>query len=89
MARCGECGEVKKGNIFSTGNFINHYKSKHSSRVKALEDYLKKTGPENAVENSNTVRQPAITQCFSENVTGEIVSFGFSSYLKLFNSKLY
>lgn len=86
MAKCMECQEVKKGNIFSTGNFINHYKSKHSSRVKSLEAYLKKIEPHDAteanMENTITVRHPAITQCFGEAVTPDIVSIGFFSYLK-------
>lgn len=77
VARCAECGEQKKGNIFSTGNFINHYKSKHEPRVKELEDFLKNTQPENEKEKTTTVRQPAITQCFSENVTAEVVRAGF------------
>lgn len=28
-AKCTLCGEIKKGHISSTGNFISHYKLKH------------------------------------------------------------
>lgn len=75
VAKCTECGQNKKGNIFSTGNFINHYKSTHENRVQAMEEYLKKTQPQNEV--SKTVRQPAITQCFTETLTAEVVRVRF------------
>lgn len=81
VAKCEDCGELKKGNISSTGNYKNHYKSKHSNRYIALENYLKETKLQNQAEKPKTDRQPAITQCFGENLTGEIVSIAVSLYL--------
>lgn len=40
---CTKCGENKKGDISSTGNFKRHYKTKHLSSFKELEDYTKAT----------------------------------------------
>lgn len=40
-AHCLECGELRKGNISSTGNFISHYKLKHKEKVHILSAYLK------------------------------------------------
>lgn len=40
-AKCKLCLEIKKGNLKSTGNFINHYKSKHQNEYLELENYLK------------------------------------------------
>lgn len=80
-ARCTECDELKKGNIFSTGNYINHYKTKHSARVKSMEEYLKAAkqpkGAANTTTNTNTVRQPSIANSFSSSVSGDIVSNEF------------
>lgn len=41
QAICTTCGEVKKGSIFSTGNFLTHYKNKHNSKLKDLKASLK------------------------------------------------
>lgn len=41
-ATCCECGDIRKGDISSTGNFKTHYKLTHPSKMKQLEDYLKK-----------------------------------------------
>lgn len=39
-AKCQECGDIRKGNITSTGNFKTHYKT-HPEKLKDLEEYLK------------------------------------------------
>lgn len=44
-AVCQTCGEVRKGNELSTGNFISHYKIKHSELLKELKEHTK---PDNA-----------------------------------------
>lgn len=41
-AKCEECGEIRKGNLGSTGNFKSHYK-KHKQRAEEVEKYLKQT----------------------------------------------
>lgn len=40
-AKCCECSELKKGDISSTGNFLNHYRAKHSTLQLQLEQHLK------------------------------------------------
>lgn len=40
-AVCKTCGEVRKGNEASTGNFISHYKIKHSELLKELKEHTK------------------------------------------------
>lgn len=56
QAKCNECNQIKKGNIQSTGNFISHYRSKHSASVRQLESYL----AEKVVQTKN-VEQPEIS----------------------------
>lgn len=70
-ARCIECSEVRKGDITSTGNFKNHYKSKHPGRLKVLEEYLKKSTSETPIIK---VHQPTISQVISSAVSPESVS---------------
>lgn len=53
-AKCIQCGEIKKGNRTSTGNFINHYRSRHSDSVKQLDEYLQ--------GNSTGIKQSTLTQ---------------------------
>lgn len=55
-AKCTVCGDVRKGNISSTGNFISHYKTKHSSKLNELKEYLKS---ENGIVNSKS-HQPTL-----------------------------
>lgn len=40
IAKCNTCGELKKGDEKSTGNFIKHYRT-HPSEAKKLNEYLK------------------------------------------------
>lgn len=40
-AVCKTCGEVRKGNEASTGNFISHYKIKHSQLLNELKEHTK------------------------------------------------
>lgn len=40
-AKCTACNESKKGNVASTGNFLSHYKKKHSSQLEELKQYIK------------------------------------------------
>lgn len=42
QAKCAICGEVRKGQAGKgTGNFHNHYKTKHNSKLKELKAYSK------------------------------------------------
>lgn len=41
-ARCTVCNQIRKGNVRSTGNFINHYRSSHLTIFNELEEYLQK-----------------------------------------------
>lgn len=62
-AQCEECGEIKRGNIQSTGNFKSHYK-KHGTRKKELDEYLKQQNmvqAENHIEGKSS-RQPSIRE---------------------------
>lgn len=40
-AKCATCNQVRKGDIRSTGNFMEHYRSKHGEKVKEVEIYRK------------------------------------------------
>lgn len=40
--KCCECGEIKKGNIKTTGNFLTHYQKKHPASVGNLREHLEK-----------------------------------------------
>lgn len=61
-AKCTECNEVKKGSSSSTGNFYRHYKSKHATRVKALEDHSKqKNNFADPPKVQKSLRQAAIS----------------------------
>lgn len=71
-ASCCECNELKKGNLYSTGNFISHYKSKHAARLDELKNYSKKTDKSDEQKNTKKDRQPSISESF-QNTTGETV----------------
>lgn len=40
VAVCNECREKRKGDVWSTGNYKSHYKTKHPKRLVELEKYL-------------------------------------------------
>lgn len=40
VAKCVDCGDIKKGDLSSTGNFESHYKT-HPHKSKQLDNYLK------------------------------------------------
>lgn len=61
-----ECDEIKKGDEYSTGNFIAHYKSKHPSTFPVLSDYLK------GLDSPNVVRQPLISDTFTGASADEV-----------------
>lgn len=58
-ARCIECREVKKGHVTSTGNFKNHYRSRHMTLVSEMESYLKSKGDETT---GSQTRQPTLAE---------------------------
>lgn len=69
-AKCNTCGEIKKGNESSTGNFKMHYKLMHETEHKELEKHLK----DGIVPSgSNKVTQPAISSAF-QNVSIDTVN---------------
>lgn len=41
-ATCTTCGKIRKGDIRSTGNFLDHYKNSHSHLVKEITAYRQK-----------------------------------------------
>lgn len=67
-ADCTECGKTISGNEASTGNFKSHYKLKHSTKYKQLEDYLKSNQANKKVD-----KQPKITMAV-QNVSNDMVS---------------
>lgn len=60
-AKCQTCGEIRKGNISSTGNFKSHYKT-HLPELKELEEYLKQENNDGSEANGEERRatQPRI-----------------------------
>lgn len=67
-AVCTECGEVKKGNTNSTGNFKTHYSKMHSAKSKELEQYLKGN------DLKSKLRQPEITEALQVHTDVRICS---------------
>lgn len=60
--RCNECGEMKQGRLTSTGNYYTHYRLKHPSKLKEIEEYSRK--PSTPVDQPQAAkkRQPTITE---------------------------
>lgn len=85
-ATCSHCKEIKKGNVNSTGNFISHYKSKHTDHVNELKSYLKKSTSERPVK-AKPDGQPPISESF-QNTSGDTVRNKFLFYELLFNITL-
>lgn len=63
-ARCTECQEIKKGSVFSTGNFLGHYRIKHVSLVEKMIRYINKKSDRstdsNLVQQTMAVVAPAV-----------------------------
>lgn len=76
-AECVRCGQMKRGDIKSTGNFLSHYRNSHSDQMLDLENYRK--GQSN--ENSKRVQMKLTT--FHKTVTKEKVRFEYFSYVSL------
>lgn len=72
------CGEVKKGNNSSTGNFKSHYELKHESEYKKLEIYLKESIVPSVTKKMN--HQPAINTAL-QIVSNDTVSYLETQYL--------
>lgn len=64
-AKCLICNETKKGNIKSTGNFLSHYRTKHSQLANQLEEYL---ANRNTTSNQNDLIQSTLTTISKEQV---------------------
>lgn len=58
-ATCTICHELKKGNILSTGNFLSHYKLKHSDKLVEVKEYTKET------KFKNPPNQPTLQEAFT------------------------
>lgn len=76
IAKCQTCGKTRKGDIRSTGNFMEHYRSCHPSLVQAVEKY-KKYGP---ITEDSTVRQLTIPSAFSP-LTTHVVGLDFIRFV--------
>lgn len=64
-ARCTNCGELRKGHINSTGNFLNHYRTKHASMMTDVEQYINRTnevGDVKIVQSTIAIVGPAISK---------------------------
>lgn len=85
-ARCMECSEVRKGDISSTGNFKNHYKSKHPDGFKALEQYLKNLTTQTPIVKCH---QPTLSNVISSAVSPENVSLRNTFKIRLFFYLIY
>lgn len=60
VAACTQCHEVKKGNELSTGNFLSHYKLKHSSMVDEMKKYLKPEKEQKQMHNQPTLHDVVV-----------------------------
>lgn len=67
-AKCITCDELRKGNIKSTGNFLNHYRTKHLSLVVEIEKYINRTN------EKDTSVQPAVVSLVGPAISKDDVS---------------
>lgn len=70
-AKCKQCEEIKKGNIKSTGNFLNHYKTRHTKEFEHLEKHVKFANPGCEV---NKLQKPQISELFPLLTQKEVLS---------------
>lgn len=68
-AKCTECLQVRKGTLKSTGNFMEHYRSKHGNLVNDIENYRKKN------ETINKSLKQTTLQPMSPIISLKVVSF--------------
>lgn len=68
-AMCTICGRPRKGDIRSTGNFMDHFKNAHAHLVKEVEDYRRKNSVEIAVIND---KQKTLTSMIRPFRTEEV-----------------
>lgn len=71
-AKCSACEEVKRGKISSTGNFLTHFKLKHTDQFDKLKEYLKKSHKETQLNESKDVKQPQIAEAFQNTSTNSV-----------------
>lgn len=69
-ASCTTCGKIRKGDIKSTGNFMEHYRSLHPSMVNEIDCYRKQKQSD-LVTN---LKQTTLTRPISPKVSTEVVS---------------
>lgn len=89
IAKCVECGEIKKGEIGSSGNFKSHYKT-HKSQFNRLEEYLKPSVDNTQQEiHGKSVKQSDIRhllapvsdeKVYFDFVPGDCINFGTLSH---------
>lgn len=60
-AICTMCQEIRKGNHSSTGNFLSHYKLKHSSMLAEVKKHLKPEIVEKNSSNQSTLHENVST----------------------------
>lgn len=53
-AKCTECLRIIKGNFRSTGNFLNHYRTKHSVSMKNVEEHINRTERTDRIQLTQT-----------------------------------
>lgn len=63
LAECALCKEKKRGSESSTGNFINHYKTKHKEELITLKAYLK---VQDEVKIKATKNQPKLNDFINQ-----------------------
>lgn len=86
-AKCKICDGVKKGNLKSTGNFINHYKTRHQEVYFDFESHLKEG---NIRYDSNKTQQPKSTHfqpLTAQEVVVKLTDFRFSKVIIPINSR--
>lgn len=78
-AKCKTCGKVRKGNLKSTGNFTDHYRTQHPSMLQEIDQYKKS---KEQIVAENALKQSTLLTLKS-TFTTQVVSFSSYKYMLL------
>lgn len=73
-AKCTICGKLRKGDIKSTGNFMEHIRKSHSEMIQEVDSYKKfgNTDANDTLERKQNTIDKLFKKCTAEEVSLDI-----------------
>lgn len=86
-AICTICEEMRKGSIYSTGNFLSHYRNRHQSMIQDLKEHTKP----DTVKKKPSLNQPTLAEVMAatpDKVASKILDFVIDGNLSFNTAQL-